>query len=596
EALARQVTELAAKTAGCERVNVWLFNDDETELSCIDLYEATPDRHSAGTVLSGKEFGPELKIVKSSRYVNADDPLTDPRTAGYVSSYIKPLGITSMLDVGIRASERNFGLLCFEHVGKPHHWTEDEISFACQLADKIGIAVISRMRRQAEEQIRHSARHDGLTGLANRKAFIEGVHQAIARAERGEKSFAVLYLDLDHFKDVNDTLGHPVGDELLRAVAERLCRCVRKSDLVARFGGDEFALLIEGVRDPDQVADLAAKVIAALNEPYRIAESDIKSGASIGIAVRETGESDPELLLSNADIALYRAKSEGRGSYRFFTEAMDSEVRARVTMSAELRRAIDADELFLEYQPQVDLETGRIVGVEALVRWRHPVRGVLAPGEFIPVAEQTGLIAGIDGWVLREVCRQGKAWVDEGIAPDTIGLNMSAVSLKRAAEVERLVLATLSETGLPPEKLEIEITESGFMMVSRENEAVLSRLRGKGIKFAIDDFGTGYSSLGYLRRFPVYRLKIAQVFIARIVADPGSEAIVRAAIGLAHELGMVPIAEGVESEEQLAMVSACGCTEVQGYYFSRPRSPEGLHPVLNQGMILLRDQPARTAA
>ncbi len=596
EALARQVTELASKTIGCERVNVWLFNSDETELHCIDLYEATPDRHSAGMVLTEKAFGPELKIIKSTRYVNADDPLADPRTAGYVEPYLKPLGITSMLDVAIRASEQNFGLLCFEHVGKPHHWTEDEIGYACQLADKIGIAIISGMRRRAEEQIRHSARHDGLTGLANRKVFIETLDQAIARAERSERAFAVLYLDLDHFKDVNDTLGHPVGDELLCAAAERLRGCVRKTDLVARFGGDEFAILSEGVRDPADVANLAAKIIDSLKEPYSLSGNEISSGASVGIAVWEPGDKDPELLLSNADIALYRAKSEERGSYRFFTEAMDTEVRARVTLSAELRNAIEAGELCLDYQPQVELATGRIVGVEALVRWRHPDRGVLGPTEFIPIAEQTGLIVGVDSWVLREACRQGKAWVDEGIAPDTIGLNMSPVYLKRTLEVEQQVLAALSETGLPPERLEIEITESGLMMASREHEAALSRLRDKGIKLAIDDFGTGYSSLDYLRRFPAHRLKIAQVFIAQIVTDPSSEAILRAVVGLSRELGMVSIAEGVETEKQLAVIKACGCPEVQGYYFAKPLSAEDIRPLLKLGKILRPAKAAKTAA
>lgn len=595
-ALARQVTELASQTVGCERVNIWLFNAEETELHCIDLYEATPRRHSAGMVLTEQAFAHEMKIVKSSRYVNADDPLTDPRTAGYVEPYIKPLGITSMLDVAIRASDQNFGLLCFEHVGKPHHWTDDEIGFACQLADKIGIAVISGIRRRAEEQIRHTARHDGLTGLANRKVFIEGLEQAIARAERSEKSFAVLYLDLDHFKDVNDTLGHPIGDALLCAAADRLRRCVRKTDLVARFGGDEFAILTEGLSDPADVADLAGKIIAALKEPYSISGNDIRSGASVGIAVWEPGDKDPELILSNADIALYRAKSEERGSYRFFTEAMDTEVRARVTLSGELRNAIEAGELCLDYQPQVELDTGRIVGVEALVRWRHPDRGVLGPGEFIPVAEQTGLIVAIDRWVLREACRQGKAWLDEGIAPDTIGLNMSAIYLKRAAEVEQQILATLAETGLPPERIEIEITESGLMAASREHEAALSRLREKGVKLAIDDFGTGYSSLDYLRRFPATRLKIAQVFVAQIVTDPGSEAIMRAVVGLARELGMASIAEGVETEKQLAVVKACGCPEVQGYYFSKPLSAEDMRPLLKLGKILRPAKAARTAA
>jgi len=317
-------------------------------------------------------------------------------------------------------------------------------------------------------------------------------------------------------------------------------------------------------------------LIKSMSEPFSIQGNDIRSGASIGISVFGPEEPDAETLLSHADVALYRAKSEGRGSFRFFTDAMDEEVRTRVTLSTELREAIAAGQLFLLYQPQVDIGTGEIVGVEALARWRHPERGVVGPDVFIPVAEKSGLILALGHWVLLESCRQAKAWMDAGIAPARIAVNLSAMQFKRPIELEMDIAASLAETGLPAERLELELTETVLMEASREHNDVLLRLRQSGIRFAIDDFGTGYSSLDYLRRYPADRVKIAQVFVAQIAFDAGSAAIVKAIIGLARELGMVSIAEGVETAEQLELLQSWGCHEVQGYYFAKPVEPEEL--------------------
>ena len=372
-------------------------------------------------------------------------------------------------------------------------------------------------RKQAEAEIRHTARHDGLTGLANRRTFMETVRRAMRRD--GQRSFAVLYLDLDHFKDINDTLGHPAGDELLCLVADRLRSNVRSTDVVARFGGDEFAIIVTGVSEAAVVAGLAEKLVAAIGSPFSVQGNIIAAGVSIGIAVYEPGETDPEVLLSHADVALYRAKSEGRGAYRFFTEAMDQEVRARVSMSSELREAIDSGQLFLCYQPQIEIRSGRIIGLEALVRWRHPERGVLGPGEFIAVAEKTGLIVPLGRWVMREACRQGKKWLDAGAAPVSIAVNVSAWQFKMALELESDVASSLVASGFPPRSLELELTESGLMETSREHRDALLRLRKTGIRFAIDDFGTGYSSLDYLRRYPADRVKIAQEFVKLIAVD-----------------------------------------------------------------------------
>jgi diguanylate cyclase (GGDEF)-like protein len=441
-------------------------------------------------------------------------------------------------------------------------------------------------RKRAEGQILQMARYDGLTGLANRRVFVERIEQVIAQAKRGGAGFAVLYLDLDHFKDVNDTLGHPVGDELLRAFGERLSMSVRETDMVARFGGDEFAVLAGNVGHPTDVGILASKILHIASEPYQIGDNTIRTGTSIGISAYGPHATDAETLLSEADLALYRAKSEGRGSFRFFTEDMDEEVRSSVTVAAELREAIARDQLLLMYQPQVELETGRMLGLEALVRWQHPKRGLLAPGHFIRAAERSGLIITLGHWVLKEACRQVKQGVDEGIAPPSTAVNLSAVQFKAPLELEADINTILAEAGLPRQFLELELTETALMETSREHNDVLQRLQQSGIRLAIDDFGTGYSSLDYLRRFPVERLKIAQNFIARIADSRGDAAIVKAAIGLARELNIRVIAEGVETEAQLELLRRWGCEQVQGYFFSKPLPAEQITRLLRRGLPL----------
>jgi diguanylate cyclase (GGDEF)-like protein/PAS domain S-box-containing protein len=431
------------------------------------------------------------------------------------------------------------------------------------------------------------ARHDALTGLANRAVFVEALQHAIRAAKRGEKSFALLYIDLDHFKDVNDTLGHPVGDRLLRAVAERLGTSVRESDTVARFGGDEFAVIAANLADPADAAILAEKLVTAFGEPFLVQGSEIHTGASIGIAPYGAQTPDAETLLSHADVALYRAKSEGRGGYRFFTDAMDSEVKTRVAVAAELRVAVDAGQLFLVYQPQVAIGTGRITGLEALVRWQHPRRGILGPDTFIPVAERIGIIGKLGHWVLSEACRQGKAWADAGIAPGRIGVNVSALQFRTPAALETDIRAVLAQTGFRAHMLELELTESVLMDASREQSDLVQRLRTTGVTISIDDFGTGYSSLEYLRRFPSDRIKIAQNFVKHITTTPGDAAIVRATIGLARELAIEVIAEGVETQEQCDLLQRWGCAQAQGFLFARPLDERAATAMLRAGRIVV---------
>jgi diguanylate cyclase (GGDEF)-like protein/PAS domain S-box-containing protein len=434
----------------------------------------------------------------------------------------------------------------------------------------IGACTDITERRIMEEELARMARHDVLTGLPNRATFIERLQLAFAAVRRGAAKVAVLFLDLDQFKDVNDTLGHPVGDLLLQAVAKRLQANIREIDIVARFGGDEFALIESDIREPADAAVMADKVLKALSVSFLIQGNEIRIGASIGIAICGLDATDAETLLSHADVALYRAKAEGRGTYRFFTDAMDADVRTRVRVNAELRGAIASGQLFLLYQPQFNVDDGCIIGVEALARWRHPTRGIISPTEFIPIAERSGLIVALGQWALREACRQMKEWYDAGIAPPLIAVNVSAMQFKAPLEPGDSIAAILAETGLPPGHLELELTESVLMEVSHDRNDALQRLRKSGLRIAIDDFGTGYSSLDYLGRFPVDRIKIAQNFTLNLANNTRNMAILKAAISMAHELGLDVVVEGVETAEQLALISSLGGHKVQGFYFSKP--------------------------
>jgi PAS domain S-box-containing protein len=469
-------------------------------------------------------------------------------------------------------------------------------------------------RKLADHQIARMAHYDGLTGLANRRVFVETLERRIARALRDGSGFAVLYLDLDHFKDVNDTLGHPAGDILLRAVAERLRSSVRETDTVARFGGDEFAIILDDIAEPANMAAISERLIGAIGGcvpgqtrvataaagvaetimravamPITIETNRVHSGATVGIAIFGPESPDAEAMLAHADVALYRAKAERRGSYRFFTDGMDAEVRSRVAMGNELREAINSDEFFLLYQPQVDISSGRIVGLEALVRWRHPRSGVLGPGKFIPLAERNGLIVPLGRWILAETCRQARLWLDAGIAPPLVAINISGIQFKTPPGLERDLEAAVVGAGLPPGLIELELTESVLMEASRDHNELLRRLRRNGYRLAIDDFGTGYSSLDYLRRYPVDRIKIAQAFISDIGIQPGNDAIVRAALGLARELHIEVVVEGVETIAQLELLSSWGGRIVQGYYFSKPLPASEATAMLRLGKVTRAD-------
>jgi diguanylate cyclase (GGDEF)-like protein/PAS domain S-box-containing protein len=434
--------------------------------------------------------------------------------------------------------------------------------------------------KEALARVVETSRLDPLTGLLNRVAFVEALRASIERVGPDEADFAVLCLDLDHFKDVNDALGRPAGDELLRMVAARLVDSCRPADIIARFGGDEFAVIAADIHALDDAARLASSLIDALSEPYVVNGVPVRTSASVGIAFHAPGSADAETMLSQADLALYSAKAQGRSGFRSFTDAMDSEVRTRVALGADLHEAIADGQLFLHYQPQIDLRSGRVVGVEALVRWLHPKRGVLGPGLFVPIAEQTGVIGKLGQWVLWTACEQARAWLDAGAPAMRVSVNVSSLQLQAAFAFEADIDAALARYRLDPAMLELELTETVLMSAFKEHDGVLERLRERGVTIAIDDFGTGYCSLDYLRRFPIDRIKIAQNFVCDLEETTGDAAIVRATIGLARDLGMEVIAEGVERRRQLELLEAWGCTEVQGYYFARPMAPEQITELL----------------
>jgi diguanylate cyclase (GGDEF)-like protein len=448
-----------------------------------------------------------------------------------------------------------------------------------------GILVDITDRKTAEAEMVRVTHTDLLTGLPNRTSFMERLFKAFAAAKRGSSPFAVLYLDLDRFRDINETLGHSRGDALLKAVAERLEGGLRDADLIARIGGDEFAMFLSAVADPPAIESLATRISGLMTAPYDIGGAEIHMTASIGISIYRSAMTKPEDMMREADLAVYEAKDSGRNQHRFHSAALDLAVRERVTVSEELRVALERGELEVYYQPQVELPSGAIIGVEALLRWNHPKRGRLLPGRFIPIAEKAGVIVPLGRWVLTEACRQLRSWRADGIDPPIMAVNLSGAQLIVPQEFERDLAKVLATAGIDPTAIELELTETVLMDTGRAQVSAIERLRALGVRIAIDDFGTGYSSLEYLLAYRVNRIKVAQQFVKGLPADPGSAAIVRATIGLAREFEIEVIAEGVETAGQLEFLVNSGCQRVQGYYFSRPAPAELVAKMLRRGVL-----------
>ncbi|MEO5356569.1 MAG: EAL domain-containing protein [Nitrospirae bacterium YQR-1] len=433
----------------------------------------------------------------------------------------------------------------------------------------IAVKLDDTERKKMEEHLRQLAHHDVLTGLPNRTLFEDRINQSILQAKRNDYMFAVMFLDLDRFKLVNDTLGHNVGDLLLKEVSWRLEDCVRKSDTVARMGGDEFQILVSKIVKPSDLITIAQKIIKTINEPYVLGQHTCQVGVSIGISIFPNDGDTLEALSKCADVAMYQAKEHGKNDYRFYEPSMDKAITERVTLEKALITALESEQFLLHYQPQIDMATGRIGGCEALIRWQHPETGLVSPAKFIPIAEETRLIVPIGKWVIATACRQGRKWLDAGFSPIRISVNLSAQHF-RQKELLKTITDVLDETRVSPEQLELEITESGLMSNVEESIKVMHQIRDMGINISVDDFGTGYSSLVYLKRFPLQTLKIDQSFIRNCPYDASDAVITSSIISMAHSLNIKVIAEGVENIQQLELLRTFECDEIQGFLFSKP--------------------------
>jgi diguanylate cyclase (GGDEF)-like protein/PAS domain S-box-containing protein len=526
------------------------------------------------------KFGHDPKSLLGSRWI---DTIVDSADEAKVTA-----AMARVLDKDSQASSIEFRLRTGEG---SHRWVENRYTPVRdkdgRLLEVEGIIIDITERKAAEDKIATLARTDGLTGLANRTTFVERLRQAFASTARGASPFAILYIDLDHFKDVNDTLGHPVGDQLLREVANRLRNITRENDLIARLGGDEFAILQLDVNEAANAGALAAKIQESIAQPYLLAASQVTIvTASIGICPFGPGSVGPDAMLAQADLALYRSKNAGRNQYHFHTDDLDQEVRERVTVAEELKAAIDMGELELFYQPQVEIVSGNIVGMEGLLRWNHPRRGLLRAAEFIPQAEKARLTPAIGHWVLDQCCRQMRLWRDAGVAPPVIAINLSLSQLKDSRELVRDVNLTTARHGIEPGCLEFDVTEATLAQATLTHNDSLKQLRQLGAKIAIDDFGTEYSSFEYLRAYDVSHLKIAQSFINGADAIPERASMIRAIISIARELNIGVIAEGVETEEQRAQLASTGSTtHAQGYFFSEAVSAGRAAELLRDGAV-----------
>lgn len=553
------------------------------------------ENHTAGVVLtdqrmpemSGVELLSEIKelypdTVRMVLSGHADlESVTEAVNRGAVYKYLTKPWDNEMLRANVHEAFRHYDLV------QERARLAREIQAANEKLSRINLE-LEALVAQKDSHIERIAHYDPVSNLPNRLLFCDRLKQAMAHAQRDDKLVAVMAMDLDRFKIINDTFGHPVGDHLLHAVAERLASHVREGDTVARMGGDEFTFVLTDLDASHHAGDVARKILRSLaDDPFMLEDREIFISSSMGISVYPWDGHDTTTLVKNADAALYHAKGEGRNNFQYYAREMNASAMQRLTLESALRRALERDEFLLYYQPQVDLASGRIIGLESLLRWQRPEHGLVAPGEFIPLLEETGLIVPVGEWVLHTACRQGRVWQQLGFPPIRIAVNLSALQF-RQPDLVGMVARILTETGLDPglQELEFELTESLLMKNVEETAATLHRLHEMGVKLSIDDFGTGYSSLSYLKRFPLNSLKIDQSFVRDLSSNPDDAAIVSAIIALGHGLKLSVIAEGVETAGQLAYLREMKCDEMQGFLFSRPVPASEITQLLHEGKFL----------
>ncbi len=538
----------------------------------ISIDSATPE----GNGLVGSAF-------RSGKPCVSNDFFKDERMRPWYGR-AEASGIKAGAAVPLVHADRVIGVLLL-HSGEKRAFSDEVVGLLERMAQNIAFALDTfdheAERKEAEERVQYLATHDALTGLPNRVMFSEVLHMAIESAQRYEQKFAVLFIDLDRFKVINDTLGHETGDVLLREMALRLKQCLRASDVVARLGGDEFVVLLQGVHAPEQVIVAARKVLAATSQPIMLMGQECRVTASIGVCLYPGDGEDEQSLMKNADMAMYHAKEEGRSNFQFYSSETKAQSLERLTLESSLRRALERNEFRLHYQAKVDLRTGAITGVEALIRWHNAEHGLVSPAEFIPLAEETGLIVPIGRWVLNTACKQNAAWQAQGLPAISVAVNLSARQFTDEALSDNIT-AALSESGLAPQFLELELTEGMVMQHPERANRILNTLKDMGIRFAIDDFGTGYSSLAQLKHFPIDTLKVDRSFISDIPVHAEDMAITEAIIAMGKSLDLTVVAEGVETLEQVNFLREHGCDEMQGYFFSKPVEPEKFAELLSK--------------
>ncbi len=575
EIMERVVAE-AARLTGADGSSIGLFQDDYVVMKYV--YNM-PSEFIGLHLMPGE--AKHIHYVASRREASAfNDIATDDRID---ARFFSRFGIYSVLSAPLFIRDKVIGSICFYHLSPRCAFTEMYVDFAQKLSTAVSAALENARLydsvKKMEEEIRHLAYHDALTGLPNRRLFNSLLTQQMAQSRRHDKKVAIFFLDLDRFKDINDTLGHDAGDDLLKEVSIRLKSTVRACDTIARIGGDEFTVILADIDHVEVIADIAQKIVECFRKPFMIAERECHMSTSIGISIYPDDSEEINTLVRYADIAMYHAKNVARNTYQFYDPEINVRTIERMRMNNLLLNSVKRGELVLHYQPRIDIKTKSIVGAEALVRWNHPVMGLIDAAKFIPLAEETGFVVSIDEWVLRNVCEQVKLWQDAGLSI-CVTVNLSARQLQSPQLVD-MVTQLFDETGVPPECMQLEITESVAMHNIERTAERLKELSQKGVHIYIDHFGTGYSSLNYLKRLPIECLKIDKSFIRDIEGDSDDRTIIGAVTAMAHKMRLRVIAEGVETQEQFSFLRFAGCDEVQGFLFSRPLPAENFEELIS---------------
>ena len=564
---AKIINKSSAKVINIERAGIWLFDDEHKHLKLVDLYDIKHGSHTNSLELKVKDYPSYFTALENDRSIAVSDALTDSRTKE-LKDYLQAYSISSLLDSPIRVGGKLRGVVCFEHIGDLREWHSDEIRFSGEIADQFIQVLTNAERMKSEDQIRQLAFYDPLTGLANRRLLQEAIQHELLVAKRHKQFGTLLYLDLDNFKTLNDSLGHAIGDELLIQLSERLKSAIRKDDIVSRLGGDEFVILLSGEYSTrhqamDQALKVAQKIQLTINEPYKLHGYEHVITTSMGITIYPENNDVADDVLKQADAAMYRAKASGRNSICFYNPDMQIEADNRLLLEKELRTAITDNQFAMYYQPLVDYNGG-VIGAEALIRWMHPSRGIVSPTEFIPIVEETGLILELGNWILHTAC---KFCISSNI--NHLAVNISPMQFRQNDFIESTT-RILKQTGVNPESLVFELTERIVIENIDDTINKMNSLKKMGIRISIDDFGTGYSSLAYLKQLPIDQLKINNEFVRDINTDPNDAIIVDTIISMAKHLGLDVVAEGVETESQLEFLNKKGCHTFQGYYYSVP--------------------------